>query len=66
MIEVILSWLVPTAYAAADPALVNAFTDVTTKTTDNATALIPVVGVLFALMVGISIAIMLVKKFKRG
>lgn len=52
--------------AAADPALVNAFTDITTETTDNVTALLPVIGGLFALMVGITVAIILVRKARKG
>ena len=55
-----------TLLAAADPNLVNAFTDITTQTEDNVTALLPVIGGFFALMLGIGVAIILVKKAKRG
>jgi len=55
-----------TVHAAADPSLVNAFTNITTQTTDNVTALLPVVGTLFALMAGIAIAIYLYRRFRRA
>jgi hypothetical protein len=68
MISTLLAFLVPTAYAAAEPALVNAAGSIATATQDNVigvisnATLITTMGVLLAVVIGVGLLFKFLKR----